>query len=128
MTAIRSLEQNMYNLFDKELDGLSDYDVAERIHAVDDRRMFAVAEALRRGFAPEKIHHVTKIDMWFLNKLSSIIAVEKRLAKEPLDRELLLNAKDFGFLDETIADLDVYKRQVFNYVNQIALFSLLGMK
>ena len=103
MKSIRCLEQNMYDLTDKELDGLSDYDVSERIHAVDDRRMFAVAEALRRGFAVEKIHRITKIDRWFLNKLSSIIAVEKRLANEPMTKELLHKAKDFGFLDETVS-------------------------
>ncbi len=103
MKAIRCLEQNMYDLTDKELDGLSDYDVSERVHAVDDRRMFAVAEALRRGFAVEKLHSITKIDRWFLGKLSSIIAVEKRLAKEPMTKELLYRAKEFGFLDETVS-------------------------
>ena len=105
MKAIRCLEQNMFDLFDKELDGLSDYDMAERIHAVDDRRIFAVAEAIRRGFAMEKIHTVTQIDMWFLNKLASIISVEKSLANEPLTRELLFHAKDFEFPDDTIAKL-----------------------
>ena len=103
MKSIRCLEQNMYDLTDAELDGLSDLDVSERIHAVDDRRLFAVAEALRRGFAMEKIHSVTKIDRWFLQKLQSIIAVEKRLANEPMSKELLLKAKSFGFLDETVA-------------------------
>ena len=103
MKAIRCLEQNMFDLTDAELDGLSDLDVSERIHAVDDRRLFAVAEALRRGFAMEKIHSVTKIDRWFLQKLQSIIAVEKRLANEPMSKELLQKAKSFGFLDETVA-------------------------
>ena len=105
MKAIRSLEQNMYDLFDKELDGLSDLDVAERIHAVDDRRMFAVAEAIRRGFDLNKIHNVTKIDRWFLDKLASIISVEKRLAKEPLTKELLFQAKNFEFPDGTISNI-----------------------
>ncbi len=105
MKAIRSLEQATYDLFDDELDGLSDFDVAERIHAVDDRRIFAVAEAIRRGFDRNKIHHVTKIDRWFLDKLASIISMEKRLADEPLTEELLRAAKNFEFPDRTIAKI-----------------------
>ena len=107
MKAIRCLElaQNMHDLFDSELDGLSDFDMAERLHAVDDRRLFAVAEAIRRGFALEKIHTVTKIDMWFLNKLAALVQVEKRLAREPLTKDLLFRAKDFEFPDDTIAKI-----------------------
>ena len=60
---------------------------------------------MRRGFTAQEIHDITKIDLWFLDKLVSIVNVEKALATEELDRALLLKAKDYGFLDETVAEL-----------------------
>ena len=77
MKAIRCLEQNMFDLRDKELDGLSDEELLERIHAVDDRRLFAVAEAIRRNFSFDRIYNITKIDKWFLEKLRVLLDVEK---------------------------------------------------
>lgn len=105
MKSIRSLEQNMYDLRDKELDGLSDEECLHRLYAVDDRRLFAVADALRRGIQAEQINDITKIDMWFLDKLSSLIAVEKALKTESLDQKLLFKAKNMGYIDSTISDL-----------------------
>ena len=93
------------SLIDKNLKGLSDDAIGERLHVVDDRRLFVLAEALRRGFTAQEIHDITKIDLWFLDKLVSIVNVEKALATEELDRALLLKAKDYGFLDETVAEL-----------------------
>lgn len=105
MKSIRSLEQNMYDLRDKELDGLSDAETMQRLYAVDDRRLFAVADAIRRGIPSEKINEITKIDMWFLDKLDSLIQVEKALRTEPITKELLYKAKDMGYIDSTISDL-----------------------
>ena len=105
MKSIRSLEQNMFSLMDSNTAALSDAELEQRLHEVDDRRLWVVAEALRRGVSPETVHEITKIDPWFLDKLLSIIYVEKELAEEPLDRELLYRAKDFGFMDKTIAEL-----------------------
>ena len=105
MKSIRSLEQNMFSLIDKSLINLSDSELEQRLHEVDDRRLWVVAEALRRGTAPETVHEITKIDLWFLDKLLSVIYVEKALASQPIDKELLYRAKDFGFLDKTIAEL-----------------------
>ena len=105
MKSVRCLEVNMMSLIDKNLKGLSDDAIGERLHVVDDRRLFVLAEALRRGFTAKEIHDITKIDLWFLDKLVSIVNVEKALASEELDRALLFRAKDYGFLDETIAEL-----------------------
>ena len=105
MKAVRCLEQNLYSLIDPSLQDLSDSELGERLHVVDDRRLWVVSEALRRGIAPAKIHDITKIDLWFLDKYRSIIAVEKVLSSRPLDRDLLFRAKDFGFLDKTISGL-----------------------
>ena len=104
MKAIRCLEQNMFDLRDKELDGLSDEELLERIHAVDDRRLFAVAEAIRRNFSFDRIYNITKIDKWFLEKLRVLLDVEKRLKTEELTRDLLCTAKDMGYIDQSIAD------------------------
>ena len=104
MKAIRCLEQNMFDLRDKELDGLSDEELLERIHAVDDRRLFAVAEAIRRNFSFDRIYNITKIDKWFLEKLRVLLDVEKRLKTEELTRDLLYTAKDMGYIDQSIAD------------------------
>ncbi|WP_457942078.1 carbamoyl-phosphate synthase large subunit [Caproiciproducens sp. LBM24188] len=105
MKSIRSLEQNMFSLIDKNLESLSDAELEQKLHVADDRRLWVISEALRRGIAPEVIHDITKIDLWFLDKLVSIIKVEKALASEPLDRALLYKAKDYGFLDRTISEL-----------------------
>ena len=105
MKSIRSLEQNVFSLMDEHLQSLPNAELEERLHVVDDRRLWVVSEALRRGISADKIHEITKIDLWFLDKLLSIIEVEKAFAVQPIDRNLLLKAKDFGFLDKTIAKL-----------------------
>mgnify|MGYP001623737941 FL=1 len=105
MKAVRCLEQNLYSLRDPAMASLSDEEIHENLHNIDDRRLWTCAEALRRGISPEEIHAITKIDLWFLGKLAAIVAVENDLAAQPLTRELLYHAKDFGFLDSTISEL-----------------------
>ncbi len=105
MKSIRSLEQNVFSLIDRSVQKITNSELEERLHVVDDRRLWVVSEALRRGTPPEKIHDITKIDLWFLDKLLSIIRVEKAFAAQPVDRDLLLKAKDFGFMDKTISEL-----------------------
>ena len=105
MKSIRSLEQNVFSLIDRNIQKITNSELEERLHVVDDRRLWVVSEALRRGTPPEKIHDITKIDLWFLDKLLSIIRVEKAFAAQPIDRDLLLKAKDFGFMDKTISEL-----------------------
>ena len=105
MKSIRSLEQNVFSLIDRNIQKITNSELEERLHVVDDRRLWVVSEALRRGTPPEKIHDITKIDLWFLDKLLSIIRVEKAFSAQPIDRDLLLKAKDFGFMDKTISEL-----------------------
>jgi carbamoyl-phosphate synthase large subunit len=71
----------------------------------NDLRLWALMAAIRRNFSLQSIHKVTSIDSWFLEKLSNIISMEKRLLSEPLKPELLLEAKRMGFSDEQIATL-----------------------
>ncbi|WP_444660045.1 carbamoyl-phosphate synthase large subunit [Caproiciproducens sp. R2] len=105
MKSIRSLEQNVFSLLDPNVRSLTNSELEQRLYVVDDRRLWVVSEALRRGVTPEKIHDITKIDLWFLDKLLSIIEVEKAFATRPIDKALLLKAKDFGFLDKTLSQL-----------------------
>jgi carbamoyl-phosphate synthase large subunit len=76
------------------------------IKVPNDKRMFAISRALIDGYTLEKIHDLSKIDFWFLNKLKNIVDLGKKLRKKSfktLDRYLLLKAKKFGFSDKQIA-------------------------
>jgi carbamoyl-phosphate synthase large subunit len=105
MKSIRCLEQNTDSLIDETLAGLSEAELDERLHVVDDRRLWVVAEALRRGIPEEKIHDITKIDMWFLQKFQNLVDLEKMLAAGPLDETLLRRAKENEFPDRVISKL-----------------------
>ena len=76
------------------------------LHVVDDRRIWVIAEALRRKVDYEKIHEITKIDEWFIDKLAIIVEMEAALKNEPLTVELLKEAKRIEFPDKVIAELN----------------------
>lgn len=105
MKALRSLEQHVNSLESKDYVNFSDDDVIEQLSVVDDRRIFVVAEAIRRGISYDKIHEITKIDKWFIDKIAILVEMEAKLksAKE-LDKELLTEAKRLEFPDEVIAE------------------------
>ena len=84
---------------------LSDDDLMEELHIVDDMRMWRIAEAIRRGVSYETIHDITKIDIWFIDKFAIITEMEERLRTEELTPELLKEAKRIEFPDNVIADL-----------------------
>ncbi len=105
MKAVRGVEIGMSSLSHKKYRALSDEEIAERLHNVDDERIFIVYEALRRGTGIDEIHSITMIDEWFLSKLRNLVRLEKRLASEPLTKELYLTAKKLGFPDKIIEEL-----------------------
>lgn len=70
----------------------------------DDRRIFRLAEALKRGIDVDKINKITKIDKWFINKIKNIVDFSLTLESE-FNLEIYLKAKEMGFLDEEIARL-----------------------
>ena len=105
MKALRSLEQHVNSLIYEDLDTRPLEEIREELHRVDDRRIFVVAEAVRRGISMEEIHDITKIDIWFLDKISNIVRMEKRLAEEPMTKELMYEAKRLEFPDEVIAQI-----------------------
>ena len=103
MKAIRSLEQNVYSLAWKNYDKYSNDEIRDMLHDVDDRRIYVIAEALRRSFTYEEIHSITKIDLWFISKIDNLVKVEKRMRNEKLTIELLKEAKRMEFPDRVIA-------------------------
>ena len=103
MKAIRSLEQHVDSLMSYDFTGLNDAELREQLNVVDDRRIWVIAEALRRHFSYDEIHAITKIDKWFIDKLSIIVEMEETLKTQPLTVELLKEAKRIEFPDNVIA-------------------------
>lgn len=105
MKAIRSLEQHVECLMDYDFSELSDDELEDMLHKVDDRRIWVIAEALRRGVSYDHIHDITMIDKWFIDKLAIIVEMENALKNEPLTVELLRAAKRIEFPDTVISRL-----------------------
>lgn len=105
MKAIRSLEQHVDSLMSYDFSDLSDEELMEKLHIVDDRRIWMIAEALRRGVSYDVLYSITKIDKWFIDKFAIIVEMEKALKDGPLTPELLKEAKRIEFPDHVIASL-----------------------
>ena len=105
MKAIRSLEQHVNSLLDYDYSKLDTESLKSELQRIDDRRIWVIAEAIRKGISFEEIHKITKIDIWFISKIANILKTEKRLSSEILDEELLKEAKRLEFPDSLIARL-----------------------
>lgn len=103
MKALRSLEQHIDSLDTDEFTTFDKESLIQQLSIVDDRRVFVIAEALRRGISQEEIHNITKIDLWFIDKLMLLIEMEEMIKSEPLTTELLAEAKRMEFPDKVIA-------------------------
>ena len=105
MKAIRSLEQHVDSLMSYDFTGLTDDELEKQLTVVDDRRIWVIAEALRRGVKYEHIHEITKIDLWFIDKIAILVEMENRLKTEELTVDLLKEAKRIEFPDNVISQL-----------------------
>ena len=105
MKAIRSLEQHVDCLLSYDFSDLDEDELVKQLQKVDDRRIWVIAEALRRGMAYEQIYAITQIDCWFIDKLAILVEMEDALKKGPLTEELLKEAKRLEFPDNVIARL-----------------------
>ncbi|MCR5793307.1 MAG: carbamoyl-phosphate synthase large subunit [Lachnospiraceae bacterium] len=103
MKAIRSLEQHVDSLDTGEFTELTKEEILNQLEVVDDRRIYVIAEAIRKGIANETIHEITKIDEWFIDKIQILVEMEQRLKNEELTVELLKEAKRLEFPDSVIA-------------------------
>ena len=105
MKAIRSLEQHVDSLMSYDFSHLDREELLEELAVVDDRRIWKIAEAIRQGISYEEIHDVTKIDLWFIDKIAILVEMEQKLQNSPLNAETLREAKRMEFPDSVIARL-----------------------
>ena len=105
MKAIRSLEQHVDSLMSYDFSDLTDAELEKQLAKVDDRRIWVIAEALRRGVSYDHIHEISMIDKWFIDKLAILVEMEQQLKNEELTVELLKEAKRIEFPDNVIAQL-----------------------
>ena len=105
MKAIRSLEQHVDSLMSYDFTGLTQEQLEEELAIVDDMRIWRIAEAVRRGIPYDRIHDVTKIDKWFIDKIAILVEMEQALKTRELTEELLREAKRMEFPDYLVARL-----------------------
>ena len=105
MKAIRSLEQHVDSLMSYDFSHLSKDELIEELHIVDDMRIWRIAEAIRQGISYDEIHEITKIDVWFIDKLAILDEMEQALQAKELDEDLLREAKRLEFPDYLVAKL-----------------------
>lgn len=98
---LRMIGQGMHGFVSNK--ELSVQDIEDALNRPTDKRIFYISQALRKGYSVDKIHDLTKIDRWFLNKLQNIIEIERELEGyntiESVPDNLLLEAKRKGFSD-----------------------------
>ena len=122
LKAVRSLEIGCIHVEVPELSQVDDAHLMNRIVKAQDDRLFYLAEALRRGFTIEELHQMTKIDLFFLDKLLHIIEIEQQLKETIKDVDTLRLAKQNGFADKKIAELwqmTIEEVRQFRLANQI---------
>ena len=105
MKAIRSLEQHVDSLMSYDFSHLSKDELIEELHIVDDMRIWRIAGGIRQGISYDEIHEITKIDVWFIDKLAILVEMEQALQAKELDEDLLREAKRLEFPDYLVAKL-----------------------
>ncbi len=105
LKAIRSLELDVYGLAFPKLENVDEFELERNLLNPNDKRLWYIAEAFRRGYTVEKVYELTKIDRWFLYNIEEIVKFEERLKKEELSKELLREAKEMGYSDYEIAKI-----------------------
>lgn len=105
MKAVRGAEISLDSLNLPKLKELTDLQIERLLTDCNDERLFVIFEALHRGITCTFIHDVTKVDLWFLNKLANLAALEKELAGGNLSPQLYLTAKNMGYPDKVITRL-----------------------
>ncbi|OWZ83191.1 carbamoyl-phosphate synthase large subunit [Natranaerobius trueperi] len=102
MKALRSLEIDLGDLYNKDLTNLKDEDIITNIQEQTDERILWIFHAIRKEIPLSTIHSVTEIDRYFLAKIKNLVDLETKLTKLPLDNEFLQELKEYGFTDEVI--------------------------
>ncbi|MBQ2503985.1 MAG: carbamoyl-phosphate synthase large subunit [Lachnospiraceae bacterium] len=105
MKAIRSLEQHVDCLLSYDFSELTNEELLADLEIVDDRRIYRIAEGIRRGITMEKMHEITQIDLWFIDKIAILVEMEQALKSQELTVDLLREAKRIEYPDTVIARL-----------------------
>ena len=103
MKALRSLEENVEELYLEKLAELSKEEIEARLSVVDNERLFVIAEAIRREIPIKKIQEITTIDKLFIGSIYNLIKVENKLKVNKFTKELVEEAKKIGFTDKIVA-------------------------
>ncbi len=112
LKAVTSLEGNYDGLHTEEIGSMTREQLLSKIDCRDDDRIFALAEALRRGVCSvEDLHLRTGIDRWFLNGVNHIVEMENLLQTRRLNHQLLREAEAMGFTDREITRLSGVPRE-----------------
>ena len=101
---LRMIGQGMHGFVENKELKINDLDAALR--EPTDKRVFVISKAMHKDYSVDQIHNLTKIDKWFLEKLKHIIDIDEALKRQninTLDRDLLREAKVYGFTDFQIA-------------------------
>ena len=105
LKAVRSLEIGTYHAELPELSEVTDDELTEKMVKAQDDRLFYLTEAIRRGYSIQEINELTKVDLFFLDKLLHVVELERALTQNKKDVSLLKKAKQNGFADVKIAQL-----------------------
>ena len=128
LKAVRSLAMKCDHIDNKEIDALSDEELWERVAVKDDLRMFTIAELLRRGLDKNRIHEITMIDLFFLDKFEHIIELEQLMMEKKGDLDVLREIKRNGFADSYIARRwEMSEREVYDLRKANAIIPVFKM-
>lgn len=105
LKAVRGAEISQDSLNMKKMEPLTGEELEQKILSQDDERLFAVYESMKRGMTVERLHELTGIDEWFLNKLLHLLTLERRMHGELFTEELHMEAKQYGFPDRVIKEM-----------------------
>lgn len=101
--AIRMLETGAHGLVANQ--NLKYENLKRELKKPTEERIFVVVQAIKEGYSINRIHKLSHIDVWFLQKIKEVLEIEKQLSKYKLNstpRELLRMAKQAGFSDKQI--------------------------
>ncbi len=105
MKAIRSLEQHVDSLMSYDFTQLTDEELLEELAIVDDRRIWKIAEAIRRGMPQSMLHDITKIDIWFIDKIGNPCRMENALKTRKLTKSFFLKQNAWNSRTTCVANL-----------------------
>ncbi len=119
LKAVISLEGKLIGLKLDKLEDLSVPEIVDKLKMQDDERLFAVAEALRKGMSVDELYEITKIDKWFIYRIKNIVNMENELVNNAPDVDTIQQAEIMGFTDEYICKLMGMKLEDLKRIKEV---------